>query len=72
MLDVGWHGVQMQLRVLESIGEQLMRDTGSQCNIYGGVGSCVALPSDSAFAALCPDHPLMVRPYSDEKEANRN
>ena len=51
----------MQQRVLENLGAQLMESTGSQCNAFGGVDSCVALPGDTVFASRCPDHPLLVR-----------
>lgn len=51
---------EIQLAFLEGIGEQLKEQTGQACNVYGGVESCMTLPSDSEFARLCPNHDLKV------------
>ena len=32
----------------------------STCNVFGGVGACQQLPSDSKFAATCQSHDLNV------------
>jgi hypothetical protein len=60
---------------LKVIGQDLQQTNNLPCNVFGGTESCMSLPSNSSFAAVCQEHDLKVDcAYwrDDLKEINEN